>query len=51
MLLEPGGTLIMEMGWNQGNRLTELGNASGWDVEIVPDLSGTQRCGVFRKRD
>lgn len=49
-LLEPGGTLVMEMGWNQGGRLTELGNDAGWDVEIIPDLSGTQRCGVFRKR-
>jgi len=49
-LLEPGGAFVMEMAWNQGNRLIELGDDGGWDVEIVPDLSGSHRCGVFTRR-
>ncbi len=48
-LLEPGGTLIFEIGWDQGGRIERLGEEIGWPAEVRPDLAGMPRYGVFRK--
>ena len=42
--LFPGGTLIMEIGYDQGPRTKELAEALGYcDVEISRDLAGLDR--------
>jgi release factor glutamine methyltransferase len=48
--LESGGSLVMEIGWNQADRLVTLGREQGLDVEIHDDLAGVPRCGVLRRR-
>lgn len=47
--LEPGGALVLEIGWNQAERLVALGREAGLAVEIHDDLAGVPRCGVLRR--
>jgi release factor glutamine methyltransferase len=48
-LLKPGGWLMMEMGWNQGEALSAM-LASWTDVRIQNDLAGLPRLVIARKR-
>ena len=42
--LQPGGRLMVEIGWTQGPAVAELFRAAGLsDVRIVPDLDGRDR--------
>lgn len=47
-LLKPGGTLFMEIGWNQRPRVEQIGAEGPWEVDVRPDLSGMPRCAVFK---
>ncbi len=47
-LLRPGGSLFMEIGWNQRPRVEEIGAAGPWEVDVRPDLSGMPRCAIFK---
>ncbi|MBI3949520.1 MAG: peptide chain release factor N(5)-glutamine methyltransferase [Acidobacteria bacterium] len=47
--LQPGGVLILEMGFGQHTSITALVDLSTWRVEkVVPDLQGIQRTLVLR---
>ena len=48
--LKPGGFLAFEIGYDQGELLTELGKAEGFFVEIVKDLSGNDRVAVLKPK-
>ncbi|MCD8156869.1 MAG: peptide chain release factor N(5)-glutamine methyltransferase [Clostridiales bacterium] len=42
--LLPGGWLLFEIGWNQGDDVSELMRENGFsDVEVIPDLAGLNR--------
>lgn len=47
--LVSGGVLVLEIGWDQADRLTSIGEASGFEVEVRSDLSGVPRCGILRR--
>ena len=48
--LAPGGWLMVEIGWQQGEPVSELFRAAGLeDVRILPDLDGRDRVIVGRK--
>jgi release factor glutamine methyltransferase len=47
--LEPGGGLVVELGYDQGERARELGHAAGFaHVEVRRDLAGIERVLVAR---
>ena len=47
-LLRPGGTLIMEIGWQSAEQIREM--LAGWDaVEFRADLAGIPRVAVAKK--
>jgi release factor glutamine methyltransferase len=47
--LQPGGWLVMEIGWDHGQSVSELMRSAGFeDVEIIPDLGGHDRVAVGR---
>ena len=49
--LTPGGHLIMEIGFDQGEAVQRLIDANVWDLrEIRPDLQGIPRIVVLRKQ-
>ncbi|HEU4508604.1 MAG TPA: peptide chain release factor N(5)-glutamine methyltransferase [Pyrinomonadaceae bacterium] len=48
--LKPNGHLLMEIGFDQGESVTELVNETSWQLlEIRPDLQGIPRIVVLRK--
>lgn len=50
-LVAPGGTLLMEIGFGQAQKVREIATAAGWTVdEIVRDYSGIERV-VVSSRD
>lgn len=49
-ILKPGGWLILEHGWDQGEYLCQLLQNSYWtDIEDLTDLAGLPRCVVAQK--
>jgi len=49
LYLTVGGTLIMEIGWNQGQAVTALAQARGFvNCRIVPDYAGKDRVVVMQ---
>jgi release factor glutamine methyltransferase len=49
--LEPGGLLIMELGYDQAGAVGELARANGFsDILCIPDYAGIGRVLVSRKR-
>ena len=48
--LQPGGRLMVEIGWTQGPAVADLFRAAGLsDVRIIPDLDGRDRVVTGRK--
>jgi release factor glutamine methyltransferase len=47
--LSADGSLIVEFGAGQEERLAEIAHASGWIIETVPDLAGIPRVAVMRR--
>ncbi len=48
-ILEPGGFLAVEIGFDQAGAITELGQVNGWQVDpVVCDLGGRDRVLVLR---
>lgn len=49
-ILRPNGRLILEIGWNQGEAVERLIDATGWftDIQIRKDLGGMDRVVVAR---
>ena len=49
-LLRPGGALVLEIGWQQRQAVTELLAAGGWaDIECRRDFGGNDRCIIARR--
>jgi release factor glutamine methyltransferase len=50
MLLEPGGILVLELGYNSAEHVSRLLNAPEWsDVAITNDLAGIKRVASARR--
>lgn len=47
--LDRKGALLMEIGWDQGDRVRALGEAHGFSVDVREDLAGLPRCAVLRR--
>ena len=48
--LRPGGSLVLEIGWRQGEAVSTMLDAAGLlDVRIEQDLSGRDRIAVARR--
>ena len=48
--LRPGGALVLEIGWQQRQAVTELLAANGWaDIACRKDLGGNDRCILARR--
>lgn len=52
VFLKPGGHLLMEIGWDQKDRVRQLADATGQyeDVEFVKDLAGHDRVAYLEKK-
>jgi release factor glutamine methyltransferase len=47
--LRPSGRILIELGYDQGERAARLATARGWlEVEVLPDLAGRDRMLVAR---
>ncbi|HEU0253185.1 MAG TPA: hypothetical protein VFR12_09160, partial [Pyrinomonadaceae bacterium] len=50
--LKSGGHLIMEIGFDQGEKVTKLVDESVWNlIDIRPDLQSIPRIVVLRKKN
>jgi len=48
-LLKPNGMLMMEVGWDQSERVSKIFDAGGWkSIEMLPDLQGIPRIVVAK---
>jgi len=48
-LLKPNGMLMMEIGWDQSERVSKIFDAGGWkSIEMLPDLQGIPRIVVAK---
>jgi len=47
--LAPAGTLAIEIGWDQKERVTTVGESIGFRVQVHNDLAGMPRCAVLVK--
>ena len=48
--LRPGGTLALEIGWQQREAVTALLEANGWaDIACRKDFGGNDRCVTARR--
>ncbi len=49
-LVRPGGTLALEIGWQQRQAVTDLLEGSGWtDLRCLRDCGGNDRCVLARR--
>ena len=48
--LRPGGALVLEIGWQQRQAVTDLLAENGWaDIECRKDYGGNDRCIIARR--
>jgi release factor glutamine methyltransferase len=47
--LDPGGSLVLEIGWDQGDRVRQLAGSLGFRAVVHEDLAGLPRCAVLTK--
>ncbi len=51
-VLQPTGRLMLEIGYDLGEQLFPLARGNAWRlVEVLKDLSGIDRCAIFRAAD
>lgn len=49
-IVRPGGLMVFEIGWKQGETVGSLATAEGWLLETIEDdLGGIPRCVILRK--
>ncbi len=50
-VLRPEGKLVVELGWGEADKVSDLAQERGWGLEgIRKDLAGTDRCAIFGLR-
>ena len=49
--LKPGGSILVEIGWDQGEQVRQIAEKNGFtDIKIVKDLSGLDRVVIVRRK-